>query len=182
MTRMQPRLRLYIFSVIAVAAVLTAVALVVAPPRLTRSSLILVVLLTSLTALTRALPVRLAPKRQMILDASLHTITLAAFLPGLAALSVATSTTLGDLHRRRPWFNTLFNAAQTGLAALAAAGLYRALASWLVPAGWGWMAVALLACGWCCTRSAPRLWSSPRRFSDTAGPSPTGAACTAPAS
>lgn len=128
MTGMKRDLQLYIIGVTLVATVAIAVALALSPPTLTTHNAILAVLLVGLVGLTYLAPVTLASKRQVILNAALHTVAILTLSPGEAALLMVTGAVVGNVVvLRRPWFNTIFNGAQVGIGVLAAASLYRAL-------------------------------------------------------
>ncbi|HZU75870.1 MAG TPA: hypothetical protein VFA70_03845, partial [Dehalococcoidia bacterium] len=64
------------------------------------------------------LPVKPAPRRTLVLDASFMVVAIAALPSTPALVSIATASLLGNVMLRRPWFNTLFNAAQRTLAGL----------------------------------------------------------------
>lgn len=128
MSRMPPRLRIYLCCVMAAGAVALGFALLVQPPSLDGRSALLATLLVCLGALAFLTPVRLAPKRRVVFDTSLQVVALLAFPPGFAALLSALGVALGNTYLKRPWFNIAFNAAHVALSVVIAGGVYRLLA------------------------------------------------------
>ena len=125
MPRMNGPLRIYVYGVILVGALALLVTLLAAPPGFSQHSVRLAAVLVGLTVLGYLVPVKLAPKRHLVLNTSLYTVAVLTLTPGEAAAVAVLAAIAGNTYLRRPWFNTLFNAAQLALSALAAGGVYR---------------------------------------------------------
>src|SRR5437762_795155 len=127
MREMKRALKLYVYAVIAAGGLALAIGLRAAAFRPSQHDGVLLVLLASLTALTYLAPVKLAAKRTLVLHIALQTVAILTLPPGQAGAMLALGVLAGNAYLGRRWFNTLFNAAQTGLAVLAAGAVYREL-------------------------------------------------------
>lgn len=128
MGQMKPSLKLYLWAVILAGALATVVALVVEPLTAGRHEIIMSALLGSLYILTYLAPVKLAPKRTAYSYVAVQVVAVLTLSPVQAALLCALGAAVGNIHLRRPWFNTAFNTAQHVLTVLIAGAVYSVLA------------------------------------------------------
>jgi HD-GYP domain-containing protein (c-di-GMP phosphodiesterase class II) len=146
---MERRLKLYVFGVIGAGAAAELLELLTTPAAVSGHDALIGVLLVGLSVLTYLAPVKLAPKRQVVLYTSLQMGAILVLTPGVAAALCALAVVLGNVYLRRRWFNVLFNAAQVALSVLAAGTVYRLIApSSLAESGTSFRSVlALLPAG-----------------------------------
>ena len=125
---MRGRLRCYVWGVIVAGAGVQFALVAAAPARLSSGPVATALLLTSLIAVAYVAPLTAGAKRRIIPDTALHMLAIATLPLPLCAAAGGVGALLGNVYLRRPWFNSLFNAAQVVLSLGAAAGIYHALA------------------------------------------------------
>lgn len=128
MKPMRRPLKVYLSTVMLAAAVAVLVSLLVMPPTVTAHTAVLSALLVGLASLSYLAPVKLAPKRAVVLTTALETVALLSMVPAAAAVTMALATALGNVYRRRRWFNVGFNAGQVALSLVSAGTIYHLLA------------------------------------------------------
>lgn len=128
MQQMRRLLKLYLCAVMLAALLAVLGALLAMPPAVTAQTTVLGVLLVGLASLSYLAPVKLAAKRAVVLTTALETVALLGLAPAAAAATMALAAALGNVYRRRRWFNVGFNAAQVALSLVSAGTLYRLLA------------------------------------------------------
>ncbi len=124
---MPVRLRLYIGAVASMFAVMAAITTIRFHPQITTASAGSTASLALLVAVARAFPVRLAPKRKMVVDAAPAFAATLLLAPGLAVAAGAAGMLAGELRVRGRWFQAVFNTAASGLRVGAAALTFRVL-------------------------------------------------------
>ncbi len=128
MKQMRRPLKIYLTVVMLTALAAVLVSLLVMPPTFTAQTAVLSALLVALASLSYLVPVKLAAKRAVVLTAALETVALLGTAPAVAAVAMALAAALGNVYRRRRWFNVGFNAAQVALSLVGAGTVYRLLA------------------------------------------------------
>jgi hypothetical protein len=128
MKPMRRPLKVYLATVMLAAVAAVLVSLLVTPPTVTAQMATLSALLVGLASLSYLAPVKLAPKRAVVLTTALETVAMLSMVPAAAAITMALATALGNVYRRRRWFNVGFNAAQVALSLVSAGTLYHLLA------------------------------------------------------
>ncbi len=125
---MPPRLRFYIGAVV-LAYVTLQVALAIGGwPTLGPGGWGTAGNIALLVALARVFPVRLAPKRKMVVDTAPSFAAALLLPPAVAMLAGAGGMGLGELRVRGRWFQLTFNSAVSGLRVGVAAFLFRFVA------------------------------------------------------
>ena len=126
MDELRPAARAYLIAtaLAASAAALLALDHAAAPAP---NRLALAAALAGATLLAWLFPLHIAASTKLHLDTAVLVATILLFEPGVALVIIGAGTGLGQLLRRQPWDQTLFNAAQSVLLAAAGGGALAAL-------------------------------------------------------
>ena len=130
MDELRPAAKLYLATLALAASVATAMA-VARAARPEPDRLALAVALTGAMTLAVLFPLPLMARTKLCLDTSILVAVVLLFEPGVALLVLVTGIVLGQLLRRQPWDQILFNVAETALVA-AAGGGFLAAVGWQV--------------------------------------------------